>query len=78
MGTQAIERNVLTSAHDGVGLDQMLQFITQRKRAVQQPRKLPLFCTNRKQFARFLMVSSNRVPRDLAFDNRQIKPTNAG
>jgi hypothetical protein len=67
---QALERDILTPADNRVGLDQMLQFITQRKRAVQQIRELSLAQPQRKKLTRFIKLSGDRQSRDLALDQR--------
>jgi hypothetical protein len=67
---QALERDILTPADNRVRLDQVLQFITQRKRAVQQIRELSLARPQRKKLTRFIKLSGDRQSRDLALDQR--------
>jgi hypothetical protein len=67
---QALERDILTPADNRVRLDQVPQFITQRKRAVQQIRELSLAQPQRKKLTRFIKLSGDRQSRDLALDQR--------
>jgi hypothetical protein len=67
---QALERDILTPADNRVGLDQVPQVITQRKRAVQQIRELSLAQPQRKKLTRFIKLSGDRQTRDLALDQR--------
>jgi hypothetical protein len=67
---QALERDILTPADNRVRLDQVPQFITQRKRAVQQIRELSLAQPQRKKLTRFIKLSGDCQTRDLALDQR--------
>jgi hypothetical protein len=76
VSAHAFERDILTPADNRVGMDQRLQFITQRKRAVHQIREPSLLRTNRKKFTRFVKLSGDPQARDLALDQRQFQATN--
>jgi hypothetical protein len=67
---QALERDILTPADNRVRLDQVPQFITQRKRAVQQIRELSLAQPQRKKLTHFIKLSGDRQTRDLALNQR--------